>query len=351
MTESGNMQLQCNSPTFVSLGMVVLDEIRFPSRETLYDVPGGSGLYATLGARIIQSQLASTSIGCIILAGYDFPESVVETIGSWGITLQVKWLASKPSTRGLLQYKDDTFGLKEFQYVAPPLQPWPSDLDTCKLLGAQSFHFLAAPDNLVKHVTSLSFLRSEHGLRSEPLIVWEPAPLSCNNEQLKSHLHACSFVDVFSPNHLELEALVHGKPSSASKFSREVIQKYAQVFLSAGIGREGRGVVVVVRCGEHGCLTMTKDEAFWLPPFYEAISPQIVDTTGAGNAFLGGFTVGLQKINDLREAAVLGTVAASFALEQIGLPQYMAASSTSAETWNGTRVASRVVEFKQRLQS
>ncbi|RTE71865.1 hypothetical protein BHE90_013729 [Fusarium euwallaceae] len=350
MTESGNMQLQCNSPTFVSLGMVVLDEIRFPSRETLYDVPGGSGLYATLGARIIQSQLASTSIRCIILAGYDFPESVVETIGSWGITLQVTRLASKPSTRGLLQYKDDSFGLKDFQYVAPPLQPWPSDLETSTLLNSRSFHFLAAPDNLAKHVTSFLSLRSEHALRSEPLIVWEPAPLSCNKEQLKSHFHACSFVDVFSPNHLELEALVHGKTSSVSEFSREVIQEYAQVFLNAHIGREGGGAIVV-RCGEHGCLAMTEKEAFWLPPFYEATSPQVVDTTGAGNAFLGGFTLGLQKINDLREAAVLGTVAASFALEQIGLPQYMAASSTSAETWNGTRVASRVVEFKQRLQS
>lgn len=34
------------SPAFVSLGMVVLDELQFPSRETLYDVPGGSGAYS-----------------------------------------------------------------------------------------------------------------------------------------------------------------------------------------------------------------------------------------------------------------------------------------------------------------
>lgn len=29
----------------VSLGMVVLDELRFPDRDTLYDVPGGSGTF------------------------------------------------------------------------------------------------------------------------------------------------------------------------------------------------------------------------------------------------------------------------------------------------------------------
>ncbi|KAJ3464741.1 hypothetical protein MRS44_009527 [Fusarium solani] len=349
MAESGSVQPQRNSPTFVSLGMVVLDEIRFPSRETLYNVPGGSGLYATLGARIIQSRFTSTSIGCIVLAGYDFPESVVQTLSTWGLALQVKRVPNKLSTRGLLQYKDENFGLKEFQYVAPPLQPWPSDLDTSTLLNAQSFHFLAAPDNLVKHVISLSSLRNDHGLQRQHLIVWEPAPLSCNKEHLESHLQACCLVDVFSPNHLELEALVHGKFEATSPFSRELIRGYAQVFVNAGIGREGRGAIVV-RCGEYGCLTMTNNEAFWLPPFYTAASPRTMDTTGAGNAFLGGFTVGLQTTNTLREAATLGTVAASFALEQIGLPQHVVASKLSAETWNGERVASRIAEFKERLR-
>jgi hypothetical protein len=32
---------------FVSLGLVVLDELHFPDRETLYDVPGGSGAFGT----------------------------------------------------------------------------------------------------------------------------------------------------------------------------------------------------------------------------------------------------------------------------------------------------------------
>ncbi|UPL03541.1 hypothetical protein LCI18_014475 [Fusarium solani-melongenae] len=349
MAESGSMQPQSNSPIFVSLGMVVLDEIRFPSQETLYNVPGGSGLYATLGARTIQSQFPSTLVGCIVLAGYDFPESVVQTLSTWELALQVKRLPDKPSTRGLLQYKDENFGLEDFQYVAPPLQPWPSDLKTSMLLNAQSFHFLATPDNLVKHITSLSSLRKERGLQENHLLVWEPAPLSCDKEYLESHLRVCCFVDVFSPNHLELEALVHGKSRNASPFSKKLIQEDAQVFLDVGIGREERGAIVV-RCGEHGCLTMTKDEAFWLPSFHTTASRQIVDTTGAGNAFLGGFTVGLQTTGDLREAAILGTVAASFALEQIGLPHYMAASSTSTEPWNGSRVASRIAELKERLR-
>lgn len=33
------------APAFISLGMVVIDELRFPDGRVLRDVPGGSGFY------------------------------------------------------------------------------------------------------------------------------------------------------------------------------------------------------------------------------------------------------------------------------------------------------------------
>jgi len=38
---------QCSDVTFVSLGMVVLDELRYPGKAPLLDVMGGSGAYST----------------------------------------------------------------------------------------------------------------------------------------------------------------------------------------------------------------------------------------------------------------------------------------------------------------
>lgn len=86
---------------FVSLGMVVLDEIRFPHRSSLHDIPGGSGAYgesctgislilsillmrltATLGARVAAGARDSKSIGCVILTGDDFPDVVLEAFRS-----------------------------------------------------------------------------------------------------------------------------------------------------------------------------------------------------------------------------------------------------------------------------
>jgi sugar/nucleoside kinase (ribokinase family) len=47
--------------------------------------------------------------------------------------------------------------------------------------------------------------------------------------------------------------------------------------------------------------------------------PEVVDQTGAGNTYCGGFLTGWLKSGDLVEAACCGAVAASFALEVTGV--------------------------------
>jgi len=47
-----------------------------------------------------------------------------------------------------------------------------------------------------------------------------------------------------------------------------------------------------------------------------AVTPR--DPTGAGDAFCGGFLVGLARTGDPVLAACLGTVSASFAVESVG---------------------------------
>ena len=49
-----------------------------------------------------------------------------------------------------------------------------------------------------------------------------------------------------------------------------------------------------------------------------AYPSRVVDPTGAGNVFAGGFLAGLTKTSDLVEAVLYGTVAASFAVEGSG---------------------------------
>jgi sugar/nucleoside kinase (ribokinase family) len=78
---------------------------------------------------------------------------------------------------------------------------------------------------------------------------------------------------------------------------------------------------VVVKRGEHGVLVFDGAEAFALPAFP---LPQVLDPTGAGDAFAGGFlgylaAQGVEGTLDLRRAAVVGSVMASYQVEDFSL--------------------------------
>ena len=52
-----------------------------------------------------------------------------------------------------------------------------------------------------------------------------------------------------------------------------------------------------------------------------AVPVTVVDQVGAGNAYCGGFLVGWLETGDLRLAGKYASVAASFLVEQFGLPE------------------------------
>ena len=57
----------------------------------------------------------------------------------------------------------------------------------------------------------------------------------------------------------------------------------------------------------------------WIPAYHQS-SELVVDPTGGGNTFLGAFAVALARGKGMEEAARWGNVAASFAIEQVGMP-------------------------------
>ena len=78
--------------------------------------------------------------------------------------------------------------------------------------------------------------------------------------------------------------------------------------------RTGARALVVTR-GEHGCRIHTANGDIEVP----AVTPhRIVDPTGVGDAFRGGFMKGLATGVDLETCGRLGSVAAAYALEHLG---------------------------------
>lgn len=77
--------------------------------------------------------------------------------------------------------------------------------------------------------------------------------------------------------------------------------------------------------------------------------PKVVDPTGGGNTFIGGLAIGLVRSGgNFVLAAAMGTVAASFAIEQIGIPTLV--KERGRELWNGVEVQERLEEYKRRCE-
>ena len=130
----------------------------------------------------------------------------------------------------------------------------------------------------------------------------------------------------------------------------------APFFASQTVGSFSQGALIV-RAGDQGCYVKSHTEQRWLPAYYAPqnkvgindCTPKVVDTTGAGNAFLGALAVSLLAgSNDTIFAACAGNVAASFVVEQVGVPT-LSSSVDGAELWNGADVSGRFQAYIARL--
>ena len=87
----------------------------------------------------------------------------------------------------------------------------------------------------------------------------------------------------------------------------------------------------------------------WLPSYYrEGEGEKVVDPTGGGNTFLGALAVALARGKTVEEACAWGNVAASFAIEQVGVPE-LGQDTEGRETWNMVRVDERLKEYQERF--
>lgn len=109
--------------------------------------------------------------------------------------------------------------------------------------------------------------------------------------------------DVVTPNEVEAAALTGIPVENASD-----AQKAADIFHSWGIPK------VVITLGKQGVFASATDEHRMVP----ARIVEAVDTTGAGDAFNGGFVTALSEGKDLFEAVEFGNALASLAVQKFG---------------------------------
>ena len=173
-------------------------------------------------------------------------------------------------------------------------------------------------------------------------------------------------VDVFSPNDRELSALFREENQDEGTIVEQDLQRYCKTLLAQGFGLKPSAVVV--RMGEDGCFVASHTRNVALPAYHTPLKNmkqedratwknKVVDPTGGGNAFLGGYCIGLLMdewrdlgpgLTPFEGAALLGSVTSSFAIEQSGMPTL--SYHEEQELWNGERSLDRLASMRRRIE-
>ncbi|MBI3738525.1 MAG: ribokinase [Chloroflexi bacterium] len=149
---------------------------------------------------------------------------------------------------------------------------------------------LEIPTETVLHAARLA---NQNGLR----VLLNPAPAKEIPDEL------IALADFILPNETELSLLI-GKPVSDVKSAE-----------SAARSLVARGAkVVIVTLGANGALIVDKTRATHIPSF----KVNVVDTTAAGDAFIGGFAIALLNGKSLETAVQYASACGALAVTKFG---------------------------------
>jgi sugar/nucleoside kinase (ribokinase family) len=289
---------------YASWGIIV-DDIVFPDGRTAMGVIGGGGLYAAIGMR-----LWSRETLLISAVGQDFE---LDSLAPFGLDSSGLFITDLPTPRAWQLFEEDGQRTQIFrvpheawyaQLVLPPsLQSIPA--------GLKAAHFIGRGDAREEEMI-LALKEAGVCLSSEPIIDETMTP-----DEQTSLLRCLAHFEIFAPSTAELPLLVGQQPIEA------------QIRALAALGPQ----VVTVRQGAAGSIVYDREaDRFWRVPAAQA---SVVDVTGAGNAYCGGFLVGWLETGDARRSATMAAVSAAIVIEQIGPPlvddQIMASARRRAE--------------------
>ena len=284
----------------VVVGSVGVDTIETPYAKCV-DILGGSASYACAAA------VSYTTVGMVGVVGTDFPEAHEDCYASLGINLEGLQKKEGNTFRWSGLYKNNmdervtlSTELNVFADFSPELPP---------SYRQAPFIFLAniGPDLQLRVLDQIDRPR---------FVVMDTMDLWINIQREKL-MEVIGRVDLLTLNESEARRL------SGEHF----LPVAANVLLDCG------PKYVLIKKGEHGSMLFWKDGVFALPAYPLG---NVIDPTGAGDAFAGGFMGSLAgcsnlDLDSLRTAMLHGSVTASFAVESFSLDRLKLISSEDIE--------------------
>lgn len=300
---------------YATLGGLRIDYLITAQGEVGLGEMGGNALYSAVGAR-----LWGQEVGIVARVAQNYPREWLERVAAAGIdTSGVRWVPGRHEMRTFYAYQPDGSrvesnpepyfaalgmalpeGLQGFTpassdqseaaYAALSVAPGDIPDSFCRV---RAFHL--APNDLSSHQAVTSFLRA----RGVSFLTLDPGAGYMRPGREAEVRALLEGVDVFLPSREEAQTLLGRGGLDA-------------VRILAGWGP----TIVVLKMGAQGSIVYaSRRHRCWHIPTYPG---RVQDVTGAGDAYCGGFMVGYVGTGDPVEAALYGTVSASFVIEGFG---------------------------------
>ena len=277
-----NMDLVVRAPRIPQPGETIIGG-------DFHTVPGGKGANQAVAAARLGAQVSM--VGRVGRGAFAGP--LLKNLAAAGVEHAFVTQDSEAATGVALIVVDDAGQNSIVVASGANARLSPTDVDAAGAAIAAADALLLQLESPLETVTRAAELARAHGAT----VIVNPAPA----RSLPAAL--LSLVDVLIPNESEaalLTGLPIGDPAEA--------EAAATALRKLGVG------TVILTLGERGALLAREDGAEHFPAF--EVTP--VDTTAAGDAFVGGFAVALAGGQPLAEAVRWGNAAGALATTKLG---------------------------------
>lgn len=296
------------APALVVLGNLLVDDLVFEDGRTRLAEAGGAVLYAALGAA-----LWGVRTGIVSLRGDDYPAAALEALREREVDLEGVRDLGRPGARAWLLYEG-----RRRQIVHRLERPTHADVSPGighlppTWAAAAAFHLTPTPLEAQRELAGALRARGGAWISLDPHVPLRADTLPAWRAVLP-----------------QLDALFVGEDELRLE--------------GAGLGDDPRGVLRLLAGGRLGLIACKRgarggvayDARGGRCVDWPAVAVDVVDPTGAGDAFAGGFLAGRLSGDSLERALLRGAVTASFAVADWGARGLLAASRDAA----GARLA------------
>lgn len=167
------------------------------------------------------------------------------------------------------------------------------DIEASSHLIKNCKYFLTQLETNVDSIEKTIKMASESGAT----VIFNPAPIQPIQKDI------LKYVDIITPNEVEASILTNMK-----------VETIEEAKIAAKKLQEMGVTNVVITLGSKGCYVKTSKEEKHIPSF----KVNAIDTTGAGDAFNGGFVTALSEGKDIFESAIFGNAVAALSVTKLG---------------------------------